>query len=84
MLKYYRGSDTIDKRELYQERKKEQADKDGVICVCKQVTERRIRKTVQSGARRFISVKQRTDAGSACGLCTPIVGDIIADELNKK
>lgn len=71
------------KRELYIELKKELADKDGVLCYCKQVTERRIRKTVQSGRRRFISVKQATDAGSGCGLCQPLVEDVIANELKK-
>lgn len=73
----------MDKRELYIERKKEQADKEGVLCVCKQVTERRIRKTVQGGRRRFISVKQATEAGSGCGLCQPFVEDIIKDQLRK-
>ena len=68
------------KRELYIELKKELADKDGVLCYCKQVTERRIRKTVQSGRRRFVSVKQATDAGSGCGLCQPLVEDVIANE----
>jgi bacterioferritin-associated ferredoxin len=73
----------MDKRQLYIERKKEEADKEGVLCVCKLVTERKIRKVVQSGRRRFVSVKQATDAGSGCGLCQPFVEDVIADELKK-
>ena len=73
----------MDKRELYIERKKEQADIEGVLCVCKQVTERRIRKVIKSGRRRFISVKQATEAGSGCGLCQPLVEDIIKDQLKK-
>ena len=76
--------DKMDKRELYKERKEAQAKIDGVVCVCKQVTERKIRKAVKNGKRRFISVKQETEAGSGCGLCTPFVEDIIKDELNKK
>jgi bacterioferritin-associated ferredoxin len=63
--------------------KKELAEKDGVLCYCKQVTERRIRKTVQNGKRRFVSVKQFTGAASGCGLCQPLVEDVIADELKK-
>lgn len=74
----------MDKREQYLKIRKEQADKDGVICVCKQVTERRIRKAVKEGRRKFVSVKQATEAGSACGMCQPIVADIIKDELSKK
>lgn len=73
----------MDKRELYIERKKEQADKDGVLCVCKQVTERRIRKIVKGGKRKFISIKQATEAGSGCGLCQPLVEDVIKDQLRK-
>ena len=52
----------MDKRQAYIELKKDLADKDGVLCYCKQVTERKIRKTVRSGKRRFVSVKQFTDA----------------------
>ncbi len=74
----------MDKREAYIKTKKELADKDGVLCYCKQVTERRIRKAVREGRRRFISVKQATDASSSCGLCQPFVEDIIEDELKKK
>ncbi len=73
----------MDKRAIYLKNKKAQADIDGVICVCKQVTERSIRKVVREGRRRFISVKQATEAGSGCGMCQPIVQDIIDDELSK-
>ena len=73
----------MEKREAYTILKKHLADEDGVLCYCKQVTERRIRKTVQAGRRRFVSVKQVTGAGSGCGLCQPFVEDIIADELKK-
>ena len=73
----------MNKRDAYVEIKQQQAIKDGVICVCKQVTERKIRKVVKEGRRRFVSVKQATEAGSGCGLCQPIVQDIIDDELKK-
>ena len=73
----------MDKRESYMKLKKQEADELGVVCVCKQVTERRIRKAVKEGRRRFVSVKQATEAGSSCGLCTPIVEDIIKDQLKK-
>lgn len=73
----------MDKRQAYNELKKDLAEKDGVLCYCKQVTERRIRKTVREGKRRFVSVKQFTDAASGCGLCQPLVEDVIADELKK-
>lgn len=74
----------MDKRESYNKLKKQEADQLGVICVCKQVTERKIRKAVKEGRRRFVSVKQATEAGSSCGLCTPIVEDIIKDQLKKR
>lgn len=73
----------MEKREAYHLLKKELADKDGVLCYCKQVSERRIRKEVRNGRRRFISVKQATEAGSGCGLCQPLVEDIIQSELKK-
>jgi len=74
----------MDKRESYIKLKKQEADEQGVLCLCKQVTERRIRKAVKEGRRRFVSVKQATDAGSGCGLCTPFVEDVIKDQLLKK
>ncbi len=73
----------MNKRELYREKKEEQAIKDGVVCVCKQVTERKIRKNVRAGKKRYISIKQATEAGSGCGLCQPLVEDIINDEKEK-
>lgn len=74
----------MDKREKYIEQRLNQARQDGVVCVCKQVTERRIRKAVRSGLRRFVSVKRQTEAASSCGLCQPYVEDIIKDELSRK
>ena len=74
----------MDKRESYNKLKKQEADNLGVVCVCKQVTERKIRKVVKEGRRRFVSVKQATEAGSSCGLCQPIVEDIIKDQLKKR
>ena len=51
--------------------------------VSREVSERRIRKAVRSGRRRFVSVKQATEAGSSCGMCQPFVEDIIRNELKK-
>ena len=79
----YVCGDNMDKRESYLKLKKQEADELGVICVCKEVSERRIRKAVKSGRRRFVSVKQATEAGSSCGMCQPFVEDIIQSELKK-
>ncbi len=74
----------MDKRRLYEERKAREAQDEGVICVCKHVTERRIRKAVQEGHRRLVSIKRVTEATSSCGLCQPYVEDIIEDELKRR
>jgi bacterioferritin-associated ferredoxin len=74
----------MDKRESYIQLKKQEADEQGVLCLCKQVTERKIRRAVKEGHRRFVSVKQSTEAGSGCGLCQPFVEDVIKDQINKK
>ena len=74
----------MDKRDAYINLKKQEADEQGVLCLCKQVTERKIRKAVKDGRRRFVSVKQATEAGSGCGFCQPLVEDIIKDQINKK
>ena len=72
------------KRELYIEQRLKEAQEKGVVCLCKLVSERKIRKAVRSGRRRFVSVKQATEAGSSCGLCQPFVEDIIQQELKKR
>lgn len=74
----------MNKRELYEKHRAEQAKEDGVICVCKQVTERKIRKAVRNGRTRYVSIKQATEAGSSCGFCQPFVEDIIEDEKQKR
>jgi len=73
----------MDKREKYILTKQSLAIEDGVVCHCKQVTERKLRKAVQNGKLTFIQVKRHTGAGSGCGLCQPFVEDIILDELKK-
>lgn len=73
----------MEKREAYLLLKKHLAEKDGVLCYCKQVTDRRIRKEFRNGRRRFVSIKQATGAGSGCGLCQPFVEDIINEEKQK-
>ncbi len=73
----------MDKRKSYAELKQPLAEIEDVVCLYKLVTERKIRKAVQEGRRRFVSVKQATEAGSGCGLCQPIVQDIIDNELKR-
>lgn len=73
----------MDKRKSYVELKQKEAEIEGVVCLCKLVTERKIRRAVREGRRRFVSVKQATEAGSGCGLCQPLVEDIITDELRQ-
>ena len=73
----------MNKRDIYIEKKQKKATEDGVVCVCKQVTERKVRRAVRDGSKSFVSVKQVTEAGSGCGLCQPFIQDIIDDELKK-
>lgn len=41
------------------------------ICVCKAVTEKRIERSVQQGARNLKDLKEITGLGSCCGKCVP-------------
>ncbi len=67
----------MDKRQLYNEKKKEKAEKLGVLCACKQVTSKKIENAVKKGCNSYLKVKMETNAGSGCGLCEPLVKDII-------
>ncbi|CAM3349303.1 (2Fe-2S)-binding protein [Halomonas lysinitropha] len=55
------------------------------VCLCKNVTDHRIRGAVEDGARSWREVQQVTGCGTQCGKCAGIGKDItreaIRDEL---
>lgn len=49
-----------------------------IVCVCKGITDRRIREEASAG-RSLEEVLRRTGAGSSCGSCVFAIARIVAD-----
>ncbi len=69
----------MDKRELYEQHKAPMANANGHVCACVGVDKETIKGAIADGAKSFSDVKVATGAGSGCGLCEPIIEDIIAE-----
>lgn len=55
-----------------------------IVCHCKAVSDRAIRKAVRSGARTRGEVSEACSASMGCGGCAPIVDEIIATETSRE
>jgi bacterioferritin-associated ferredoxin len=51
------------------------------ICVCRAVTDRQIRESVENGAESFREVRDELDIGTCCGRCVPDARALIDDTL---
>jgi bacterioferritin-associated ferredoxin len=49
-----------------------------IVCHCEVVSDRRIRREVQSGACDADEVGARCGAGTRCGSCRPSIGALLA------
>lgn len=51
------------------------------VCVCKAVTERRIRQEVLNGATDYDQVQERLEVGVCCGQCQDATREVIDEVL---
>ena len=51
-----------------------------IVCLCEGVSDRRVRQEVKSGAKTWREVERRCGAGGSCGMCRPMVRDLIRSE----
>ncbi len=49
-----------------------------LVCICKAVSDRKIREEVRRGARSLMQVRQACNAGTDCGSCTRQIRQIIS------
>lgn len=52
------------------------------ICVCKAVSDKKIRQLVHEGATSVRELKQCLGVGSQCGKCVPAAQQLISDTLS--
>lgn len=49
------------------------------VCLCKGVTDRRIREVLAAGARSVGEVMECTGAGTCCGACRGAIAELVAE-----
>lgn len=54
------------------------------ICICKAVSDRRIRRAVEEGATTLRELRERTGLGTNCGKCVPQAYALLRDTLAEK
>ena len=50
-----------------------------IVCLCKGVTDRDIRQSIDGGARTVEMIARQTGAGTCCGACQPQIMHMLAD-----
>jgi len=53
------------------------------ICVCKAVSDKKIRQLVQEGATSVRELKQCLGVGSQCGKCIPAAQELLSETLSQ-
>jgi bacterioferritin-associated ferredoxin len=48
-----------------------------LVCHCKGLSDRDIRRTIETGARTAREVARECGAGSVCGGCRPVIHDLL-------
>jgi bacterioferritin-associated ferredoxin len=54
------------------------------ICICKAVTESRIRSCVAAGATSLRDLRERTALGTGCGKCVPQAYQYLRETLDRE
>lgn len=54
------------------------------ICVCKAVTDRRIRQAVAEGAVSLRDLSRDTSLGTCCGKCVPHAREVMTEALGRR
>lgn len=49
-----------------------------LVCICKAVSDRRIKEEVNRGARTLQQIRRACDAGTDCGSCTKQIRQIVS------
>jgi len=55
-----------------------------IVCHCKGISDRAIRKAVREGARSRGDILSACSAGKTCGGCVPAIDEIVEREANRE
>lgn len=53
------------------------------VCLCKAVSDRRVRELVGSGIRTLQAIEEASGAGTVCGACLPVLAQILEEERGR-
>lgn len=53
------------------------------ICLCRAVTDKQIRESIENGASSFREVREELDVGTCCGRCVPEARELIDQTLSQ-
>ena len=53
------------------------------VCHCRVVNDRRVRETIDAGARTPAQVARLCGAGATCGGCVPLIRRILAEQAER-
>lgn len=54
------------------------------ICVCKAVSDRRVRASIQGGASSVRELSRELGVGTCCGKCVPAVRELLGQSLDQQ
>ncbi len=54
------------------------------VCVCHGISEQRLKKAVQEGARSFEQLQSFTGVATCCGSCEPCARQVLDETLDSK
>ncbi|XMB86364.1 (2Fe-2S)-binding protein [Mycoplasmatota bacterium WC44] len=67
------------KKLMYKVVRGKKASEQNVICVCKNVSKEEIKEAINNGAKTIDEIANKTGATTGCGLCEPIIKDILRE-----
>ncbi|MDO6460002.1 (2Fe-2S)-binding protein [Granulosicoccaceae sp. 1_MG-2023] len=54
-----------------------------IVCVCKRISDSRIREAVQDGCHTMDDVREELGVASQCGRCSDCALEVVVDELQQ-
>lgn len=55
-----------------------------IVCVCNNVSDRKIRQAVDNGATTLADLRKELDVGTCCGKCHSCAKQVLRDSLDKQ
>ncbi len=54
------------------------------LCICRSITDRKIKEAIYDGASNMDDIKQGLGAATCCGKCSRSINEVIQETLSKR